>query len=1789
MKKRIISLLLMIVMIVSIVPSGVITMRASATNNFTPRLTAPTGGIYKGYSSNNCARYAYWRSYEILGYPIGWGETLSGQSAWDRLRGFTKSSRIPKVGALACWTGHIAVVEKVNGNQVVLSAGNSWTESSGDDDNTSVYDGIGVVGKSTKSTDRGPKYPGTWWWKVTASVDANGKPITFDTKGGKKNVGSGGWLGYIYLIDGGDIPINNNNSGGGSSSGGSNYINTSDSKQKGRYICHVSSGVNFRSGAGTQNGKIGLIGKGAIIDVTETHYNWGKCTYGGKTGWVCLDYFTYQPIVKPSSPVGLNVAATDAAQGKVIRFNWNAVSNADGYKVSVRGAETMNDIDVGNRTFYDCKLSNAGVYQIYVKAYNSAGESNYSSEYKSCVSHAPSKVTFVDWDGREIDVQNIEYGSSATAPAEAPSREGYTFNGWKGSYYNVTSDRTITATYKIITYTVYFLDRDGNTIKEQKVDYHNDATPPEDKHIPEGYEFLGWSSEAYKNVFTTASNREIYVSGIYKYGNDDLPIVCNITGVSCESEGYGVSISLQNYDKKTTNGRAIVTLKTSSGKLVAMSESEAFSIPKNGSRSQTVFIPSEQSGNKIEVIIVDSYSSGVPVSASKTFDISGQKRWTFWEEYSGGVSFIDQFKKDHPDYDVETKTQYRYKNKEFATSNTGTKSNAANEPIWNFSNKSETLLRDWSPFSWNQISGYENEYGRRDVRTQTAVYSYNYKTQWAYSRWTGLYYGARRYGPSESSISWCTNRYSQSTDWLDYPYRESGTSSTGATIYGNYWYNQNTRTVIASTNYGTQYSYRDYSYKYNFWRWPFNWTEWSDDIATETANRRVETRQVYRYNNTSQIKEDDSGKIYNLNDYVTTKVDSKFAGKQLTVFIYKFDGASDYTNEFIGQTKINSDGTYSVGSIKLREEPTIKSGDYTIAIAIEGTSDRIIVGKIEAPSPNYTVVYYDSDESKILSEQTVTEGGYAIVPQTPEKEGYDFIGWSKTNINVKENMEIYPMFVKKQFTVMFVDWTNQVIEARKFEYGDKLEAPTCPEIEGYNFEGWDAINDGTFVVTTDMVVTAEYKEKEYSVKFYDFNNNEIEPQIISYGNDAVAPPDAGESEDDKIFAGWQSDDFVDVKHDAYIYPIYYYEKTAEIPTADYESGEYDNTIKVSLSTSDETDVIYYILSDNPDEELLYKDPIVIDKTCSVTFYATGFGKNDSDTKTNYYCINNENNMTDWMLSTEVPAEVKENADRYNIETTTGYKYKDVISTSSLTELKKMVADGWTLSGYSDFVYSQWQDEPIENDTDSIDFAVEHKGEKDEENANVYRYNHYKYIDSSGNVNYAASPIDGYDCIEETVFLSLDDTTSLSMKFDSSMNPYFVDKSGINWFNKEPWNVQYRSKHKNANLYKWTDWTTDPPSDSREYVSEELTRYSNKNYHIARIYTLENEETVMLVQDGMTIDTTKVSNIYGYDYIGLYSDDERTVSFSVTAPITESVELYAKYSVHKFLVRFLMPSGFELSRQKVEYLTSAVDPGAIDVEGFIFGGWDTDFSCITENTDVVGRYYKESEYSRISLNRTTFSMFTGTYYDLVATITPNKNFDKLVEWSSSDPTVASVDSNGKVTALRAGTAVIKAKLTENNEYALCTVTVQADLYAKLFLKDGSSLNYDGNGYLRRIPLGTSVAKVKNEFINDSLEFYRVDGTKLSESDIVGTGTVIKLMDGASVADSASIIITGDIDGDGKCTLKDSTHIMQYLLETEEFAPYQIGASDVNGDGFVNNKDAALIARFVAGLDVDVING
>lgn len=83
--------------------------------------------------------------------------------------------------------------------------------------------------------------------------------------------------------------------------------------------------------------------------------------------------------------------------------------------------------------------------------------------------------------------------------------------------------------------------------------------------------------------------------------------------------------------------------------------------------------------------------------------------------------------------------------------------------------------------------------------------------------------------------------------------------------------------------------------------------------------------------------------------------------------------------------------------------------------------------------------------------------------------------------------------------------------------------------------------------------------------------------------------------------------------------------------------------------------------------------------------------------------------------------------------------------------------------------------------------------------------------------------------------------------------------------------------------------------------------------------------------------------------------------------------------------------------------------------------------------------EEIKVTKITLSQTEAKMTIGGELRLSATIEPTDATNKHLTWSSSDPQVATVDSNGKVTALSGGKATITAKAV-SGVTATCEITV-----------------------------------------------------------------------------------------------------------------------------------------------------
>lgn len=105
------------------------------------------------------------------------------------------------------------------------------------------------------------------------------------------------------------------------------------------------------------------------------------------------------------------------------------------------------------------------------------------------------------------------------------------------------------------------------------------------------------------------------------------------------------------------------------------------------------------------------------------------------------------------------------------------------------------------------------------------------------------------------------------------------------------------------------------------------------------------------------------------------------------------------------------------------------------------------------------------------------------------------------------------------------------------------------------------------------------------------------------------------------------------------------------------------------------------------------------------------------------------------------------------------------------------------------------------------------------------------------------------------------------------------------------------------------------------------------------------------------------------------------------------------------------------------------------------------NCFTASLSALGPValinVKEAtggtEVTSVTLNKYTLNLEVGKTGKLTATVLPASAADKSITWSSSKTDVASVSSNGTVTAKKVGTAVITATAT-NGKSASCTVTV-----------------------------------------------------------------------------------------------------------------------------------------------------
>lgn len=92
------------------------------------------------------------------------------------------------------------------------------------------------------------------------------------------------------------------------------------------------------------------------------------------------------------------------------------------------------------------------------------------------------------------------------------------------------------------------------------------------------------------------------------------------------------------------------------------------------------------------------------------------------------------------------------------------------------------------------------------------------------------------------------------------------------------------------------------------------------------------------------------------------------------------------------------------------------------------------------------------------------------------------------------------------------------------------------------------------------------------------------------------------------------------------------------------------------------------------------------------------------------------------------------------------------------------------------------------------------------------------------------------------------------------------------------------------------------------------------------------------------------------------------------------------------------------------------------------------------TETVGKV-SQVPVKGVTLDKTTLELTAGATGQLIAKLNPEDATDQSVTWSSSNNGVVTVDQNGSLKAVAAGTATITVKTTDGGYTATCKVTVK----------------------------------------------------------------------------------------------------------------------------------------------------
>ena len=185
--------------------------------------------------------------------------------------------------------------------------------------------------------------------------------------------------------------------------------------------------------------------------------------------------------------------------------------------------------------------------------------------------------------------------------------------------------------------------------------------------------------------------------------------------------------------------------------------------------------------------------------------------------------------------------------------------------------------------------------------------------------------------------------------------------------------------------------------------------------------------------------------------------------------------------------------------------------DESGKVTSTGTVDENGTLLVEFEAAKFDVRFVDWDGSTLKLE-TVPYGKAATAPADPTREGYTFTGWDKAFDNITGKLTVKAQYTVNTHDIIYMVNGEEYSRTSDVAFGTAIQLIAAPTREGYTFSGWSEAP--ATMPDKDVTITGTFTQVEYEVEIEQpaGGNVTIDNETPNMGDDVTitVTPDEGE-------------------------------------------------------------------------------------------------------------------------------------------------------------------------------------------------------------------------------------------------------------------------------------------------------------------------------------------------------------------------------------------------------------------------------------------------------------------------------------------------------------------------------------------------------------------------------------------------------------------------------------------------------------------------------------------------------